>query len=95
MRALSRDSSTGQFAVGGHYGFVCSGSVSIAGYSGRQLSIQKAVALGVGYAPVERKTQGMVGNAGGSKHHAHASRFRGYRAVRASPPQAVSGTCVV
>ena len=38
-----------------------SGSISIAGYSGRHLSIKKAVDLGVGYVPAERKTEGMVG----------------------------------
>jgi ribose transport system ATP-binding protein len=47
-------------AIFGAEGFD-SGSVSIAGYSGRQLSIKKAVALGVGYVPAERKTEGMVG----------------------------------
>ena len=46
-------------AIFGAEGFD-SGSVSIAGYSGRP-SIKKAVALGVGYVPAERKTEGMVG----------------------------------
>jgi len=47
-------------AIFGAEGFD-SGSVSIAGYTGRNLSIKKAVALGVGYVPAERKTEGMVG----------------------------------
>ncbi|TFD63325.1 sugar ABC transporter ATP-binding protein [Cryobacterium sp. Hh38] len=47
-------------AIFGAEGFD-SGSISIAGYSGHHLSIKKAVALGVGYVPAERKTEGMVG----------------------------------
>ena len=47
-------------AIFGAEGFD-SGSISIAGYSGRRMSIKKSVALGVGYVPAERKTEGMVG----------------------------------
>ena len=47
-------------AIFGAEGFD-SGSISIAGYSGRRMSIHKSVSLGVGYVPAERKTEGMVG----------------------------------